>query len=172
MQKDQPKLSYYSRSAITSPYWDLAAGNKMFYDANGVLMFNGPSKMILDVSSWQGKINWDKVKASGIDGVILRVGRGYLGEDSQFNRNLSECNRLKNPYGIYLYSYAYDANFSYAETEGTAQIFSSLDLSNLKYPIYYDIENFDSWEDDNGDIRRPPTSVSGYEQIITTISME
>lgn len=49
---------------------------------------------------------------------------------------------------------------------------SSLDLSNLKYPIYYDIENFDSWEDDNGDIRRPPTSVSGYEQIITTISME
>lgn len=79
---------------------------------------------------------------------------------------------FKNPYGIYLYSYAYDANFSYAETEGTAQIFSSLDLSNLKYPIYYDIENFDSWEDDNGDIRRPPTSVSGYEQIITTISME
>lgn len=73
MQKDQPKLSYYSRSAITSPYWDLASGNKMFYDANGVLMFNGPSKMILDVSSWQGKINWDKVKASGIDGVILRV---------------------------------------------------------------------------------------------------
>lgn len=168
MQKDQPKLSYYSRSAITSPYWDLVSGNKMFYDANGVLMFNGPSKMILDVSSWQGKINWDKVKASGIDGVILRVGWGYLGEDSQFKRNLSECNRLKIPYGIYLYSYAYDANFAYAEAEGTAQMLSGLDLSNLKYPIYYDIENFDPWEDDNGAIRRPPTTVSGYEQIITT----
>lgn len=168
MKKDQPKVSYYSRAAITSPYWNLTSGNKLFYDANGKLMFNGPSKMILDVSSWQGKINWDKVKASGIDGVILRVGWGYLGEDAQFKRNLSECNRLGIPYGIYLYSYAYDANFAYAEAEGTAQMLAGLDLSNLKYPIYYDIENFDPWKDDNGAIRRPPTTVRGYEQIIST----
>lgn len=169
MDKEQPKTAFYrSRSIVASPYWDLSSGNKLFYDATGALMFNGPSKMILDVSSWQGKIDWDKVKASGVDGVILRVGWGYLGEDKQFKRNLSECNRLGIPYGLYLYSYAYDANFAYAEAEGTAQMLSGLDLSNLKYPIYYDIENFEPWKDDDGSIRRPPTTVNGYEQIITT----
>ena len=124
--------------------------------------------MIIDVSSWQETIDWEKVKAAGVDGVILRLGYGYLGKDSYFDRNLSECNRLGIPYGIYLYSYAYDANFAYAEANGTAQMLEGKDLSNLKYPIYYDIEGFKSWEDDDGSIRKAPTKVAQYESIIGT----
>ena len=64
-------------------------------------------RTILDVSKWQGSIDWDKVKASGkIDGVMLRVlgskgGKPYL--DPYFARNYAECARLGIPVGVYGY---------------------------------------------------------------------
>ena len=67
-------------------------------------------RAILDVSKWQGSINWDKVKASGkIDGVMLRVlgskgGKPYL--DPYFARNYAECARLGLPVGGYYYTCA------------------------------------------------------------------
>ena len=67
-------------------------------------------RTILDVSKWQGSINWDKVKASGkIDGVMLRVlgskgGKPYL--DPYFARNYAECARLGLPVGGYYYTCA------------------------------------------------------------------
>ena len=69
-----------------------------------------------------GKIDWKKVKSSDVDGVIIRVGYGHLMEDKYFQYNVSECNRLGIPYGIYLYSYAYDANFAYEEANGTDEM--------------------------------------------------
>ena len=65
-------------------------------------------RTILDVSKWQGSIDWDKVKASGkIDGVMLRVlgskgGKPYL--DPYFARNYAECARLGLPVGGYYYT--------------------------------------------------------------------
>lgn len=149
--------------AASGPYWTTSGGVKSFYDANGTLM---GSKKIIDVSSHQGQINWNNVKADGIDGAILRVGWGYLGQDEQFARNVSECNRLGIPYGVYLYSYAYDANFAYAEANGTAEMLSKVKL-NLSYPIYYDIENFTPWKD--GSVtRKPPTTSAQYASVIST----
>lgn len=150
----------------SAPYWDESNGVKKFYDAKGNLMYHEGTKKIIDVSEHNGEINWEKVKASGVDGAIIRVGWGYLGEDKYFQRNVNECNRLGIPYGIYLYSYAYDANFAYAEANGTAEMLKKVNL-NLSYPIYYDIEKFDAWND-NGTTRVPPTSVAEYEKIIAT----
>lgn len=62
---------------------------------------------IMDVSRWQGRIDWDKVKASGlVSGVMLRVlgskgGKPYL--DPYFARNYAECARLGIPVGVYGY---------------------------------------------------------------------
>lgn len=64
-------------------------------------------RTILDVSRWQGSIDWDKVKASGkIDGVMLRVlgskgGKPYV--DPAFERNYAACTRLGIPVGVYGY---------------------------------------------------------------------
>lgn len=160
---EQPKARMARASA---PYWDESSGVKKFYDAEGNLMYNEGTKKIIDVSEHNGKIDWDKVKDSGVDGAIIRVGWGYLGEDKYFQRNVSECNRLGIPYGIYLYSYAYDANFAYAEANGTAEMLSKVNL-NLSYPIYYDIERFDAWND-NGTTRVPPKNASEYEKVIGT----
>lgn len=164
------KVRFYSNVARDkSPYWVINNGVKSFYDANDTLMYKEGSKMVIDVSKHNGKIDWDKVKAAGVDGAIIRVGYGYLGEDVQFERNINECNRLGIPYGVYLYSYAYDANFAYAEANGTAEMLSRVKL-NLSYPIYYDIEAFKSWEDPDDEtiIYNRPTTVTEYEQIIGT----
>lgn len=67
------------------------------------------SKLIIDVSYHNGVINWEKVKASGCAGAILRCGYGddiTSQDDKQWIRNLSECERLGIPVGAYLYSYA------------------------------------------------------------------
>ncbi len=73
---------------------------------------DGVTAQGIDVSEHQGRIDWDAVKASGIDFAILRVGFGapsFGGRvDYQFNRNISECERLAIPYGVYVYSYAFD----------------------------------------------------------------
>lgn len=169
MNKTSPenKTLYFRSARATAPYWSINNQVKSFYDANGTLMYKEGSKMVIDVSKHNGKIDWDKVKAAGIDGAILRVGYGYLGTDVQFQRNVSECNRLGIPYGVYLYSYAYDANFAYAEANGTAEMLSKVKL-NLSYPIYYDIEGFSAWVDTDGSTREHPTTVAEYESIIST----
>lgn len=65
---------------------------------------------IMDVSKWQGAIDWDKVKASGkVDGVILRVignkaGRPYV--DPTFEDNYKACTERGIPVGCYVYSVA------------------------------------------------------------------
>ena len=62
----------------------------------------------IDVSTYQGDILWDKVKPK-IDFAILRCGYGSdikAQDDSKFERNVSECERLNIPFAVYLYSYA------------------------------------------------------------------
>ena len=68
-------------------------------------------RTILDVSKWQGSIDWDKVKASGlVSGVMIRaMGNSKEGKPSKpyidpfFARNYAECTRLGIPVGVYGY---------------------------------------------------------------------
>lgn len=68
---------------------------------------------VLDVSRWQGRIDWDTVKASGrVHGVMLRAlgsrsGTPYI--DPMFETNYSACTRLGIPVGVYYYSCAVTA---------------------------------------------------------------
>ena len=96
----------------------------------------------IDVSEHQGYIDWDQVKASGVDFAIIRVGFSgfdYGGRaDKKWERNVSECERLGIPYGVYLYSYAE----SYAEAANEADLaLSLLQGHNPQLPVYYDLED-------------------------------
>lgn len=159
-------VTYAARATVKDPEWKIENGNKNFYNGYGDLMYHQGTQKVIDVSEHNGKIDWEKVKKSGIDGAILRVGYGNEMLDKYFERNISECNRLGIPYGIYLYSYAYDANFAYAEAQGTVKMLSKYNV-NLSYPIFYDIEAFTPWNDE-GTTRRHPTSVTEYEKVIGT----
>lgn len=66
------------------------------------------ARTVIDVSYAQPNVQWEKVKPQ-IDGAILRCGYGSdqaNQDDKQWARNVSECERLGIPYGVYLYSYA------------------------------------------------------------------
>ena len=104
------------------------------------------SKTIMDVSRWQGSIDWDKVKASGkIDGVMLRAmgnsadgkaSKPYL--DPTFARNYTECTRLDIPVGVYGYFKA--VNLAEAEKE-LAYFKKLLTGRSFDLPAAVDIED-------------------------------
>ena len=103
---------------------------------------DGATAQGIDVSEHQGRIDWDAVKASGIDFAILRVGFGapsWGGRvDYQFSRNISECERLGIPYGIYIYSYARDDQQAADEA---SMVIGCLSGHNPRLPVYYDLED-------------------------------
>jgi len=94
----------------------------------------------IDVSYVQGKIDWDTVK-NHIDFAILRCGYGQdkaSQDDSQFARNISECERLGIPYGVYLYSYADSIEKAASEADHVLRLIKG---HKLAYPVYYDLED-------------------------------
>ena len=103
---------------------------------------DGVTAQGIDVSEHQGRIDWDAVKASGIDFAILRVGFGapsFGGRvDYQFNRNISECERLGIPYGVYVYSYAFD---NQQAADEASMVINCLSGHNPRLPVYYDLED-------------------------------
>ena len=103
---------------------------------------DGVTAQGIDVSVHQGRIDWDAVKASGIDFAILRVGFGapsFGGRvDYQFNRNISECERLAIPYGVYVYSYAFD---NQQAADEASMVIDCLSGHNPRLPVYYDLED-------------------------------
>ena len=64
----------------------------------------------VDVSHWQGVMDWDKAKAKGVQFAIIKAAEGTTWRDDQFNRNVWECKRLGIKWGAYFYFYPqYDA---------------------------------------------------------------
>lgn len=125
-------------------HWGSYNGTAAFFDASNNL-FVQQAKGVIDVSAWQGNINWQAVKNSGVEGAIIRIGYGWdNGFDNQALRNISECRRLGIPFGIYLYSYAYDANTGAAEGSSLVNLLqkAGVSSSDLGYPVYYDLEKW------------------------------
>ena len=95
----------------------------------------------IDVSEFQGKIDWEKVKATGIKYAILRCGYGIdttNQDDSYFERNIEECERLGIPYGVYLFSYANTVEKAKSEAQHTLRLIKG---HKLALGVWYDIED-------------------------------
>lgn len=102
---------------------------------------DGATAQGIDVSEFQGKIDWDAVKAAGVDFAILRIGYGDQnagGTDKYFKRNVEECERLGIKWGAYLYSYS--VNTKEAADEA-AHVLSAMKGLTPDLPIYYDMED-------------------------------
>lgn len=90
----------------------------------------------IDISSYQGKPDWKKVKKAGIKYAILRIHERY-GIDASFEYNYKECDKNGIPVGVYKYSYALNA--AQAEDEADSVI-SVLNGRKLDFPVFYDLE--------------------------------
>ena len=104
------------------------------------------TKTIMDVSRWQGNINWARVKAFGnVDGVMLRaMGNSADGKPSKpyldptFERNYAECTRLGIPVGVYGYFKAVGRTELYTELQFFRK---QLIGKTLTLPVAVDIED-------------------------------
>ena len=100
----------------------------------------------IDVSHWQGDINYEKLVASKkIDFMITKV--GWYSEnnkrfivDSKFEKNYKLAKQNKIPLGIYLYSYAKNVEDAKLEANELIKYLKSSRNSNFELPIFYDIE--------------------------------
>ena len=143
-------------------HWGTYNNTKAFFDYQNNL-FVQQAKGVIDVSGWQGDIDWAKAKADGVEGAIIRLGYGEGNNaDKKAQRNISECKRLGIPFGIYWYSYADTP--ALAKEEG-ADVVAKLkqfgvNPSDLAYPVYYDLEKW-TWEG-----HKPPTDPNVYNNIV------
>lgn len=143
-------------------YWGTYNGTPAFFEADGTL-FVQQAKGVIDVSEWQGQIDWQKAKNDGVEGAIIRISYGWdNGFDKQALRNISECKRLDIPFGIYSYSYAYDSTTAAYEGADMVSLLrqAGVQPGDLSYPVFYDLEKW-TWTG-----HTPPTSPSVYDGIV------
>lgn len=103
-------------------------------------IIKGATAKGIDVSEWQGSIDWEKVKNTDIDFAIIRCGYGMNQtnqDDDYWKRNADECTRLGIPFGTYLYSYADSVERAKSEAQHVLRLVQGYDL---EFPIYYDLE--------------------------------
>ena len=143
-------------------HWGTYNNTKAFFDYRNNL-FVQQAKGVIDVSSWQGDIDWAKAKADGVEGAIIRLGFGWGNDaDAKAQRNINECKRLGIPFGIYWYSYAEDASGSRQEGNDVVSKLRQFGVSpnDLKYPVHYDLESW-TWTG-----HTPPTNPNVYNGIV------
>lgn len=105
--------------------WDFLKGG-FFMALNGI-----------DVSQYQGNVDWNQVKGAGIAFAMLRGGYGKNNVDPYFHQNASACQKLGIPFGIYWFSYAYNAQMAAQEAEYCAALAKQYKVT---WPLAYDLE--------------------------------
>lgn len=129
------------------PTEKVQAASKTWNKVNGVC-YNGKGVKIpgaitrgIDVSSWQGSINWTKVAGAGIDFAFIRVGHSYgttLTADSYLAKNLSGANAAGIPVGVYYYSGAKTTAQAKKEAE---YVIEKIQGYKISYPVVFDLES-------------------------------
>lgn len=108
------------------------------YDAPGYI-----SRIGVDVSKFQGEIDWEKVKAQGIEFAFIRVGnRGYgqegtLNADGMYLKNIEGAKAAGIDVGVYFYSQAVNEEEAVEEAEF---LLGLIDGTELEYPVVFDEE--------------------------------
>ncbi len=93
----------------------------------------------IDVSEYQGNIDWQRVRSSGIDFAILRCGYGRFSsqKDDRFEQNYINAKRAGVNVGAYLFSYAASVENALEEAENCLNFIRN---KQFEYPICYDVE--------------------------------
>ena len=117
------------------------SGVKYNFASDGSLSMNG-GVLGIDVSKWQGTIDWNAVKSSGISFVVIRCGyrgssTGVLVKDPMFEANIKGATKAGLKVGLYFFSQA--VNEKEAVEEASMAIALAKDYK-ISYPIFIDTE--------------------------------
>jgi len=107
------------------------------------------TKIGIDISHWQGDIDFKQVKASGVEFVYIRVGRGNgIGKeyvlDDKFKQNIEGFNKAGIPVGIYFYSYANSIKDAEKEAKW---VLKQIKNYQVDLEIVFDWENWNSYQE-------------------------
>ena len=96
----------------------------------------------IDVSKWQGDVDWDKVKAAGVEFVIIRAGyrgskTGALVEDPNFLKNIRGARKAGLKVGVYFFTQAVN---EVEAVEEASMVLALCEGYNLEYPVIIDSE--------------------------------
>ena len=120
-------------------------GAKYSFSEEGVLK-GGTGSLGVDVSTWNGNVDWNKVKKSGVNYAIIRCGfrgstQGGLYEDNQYYNNIKNATAAGMKVGIYFFTQA----VSEAEAvEEASMVLEMVKGYNITYPIFIDVESADN----------------------------
>lgn len=100
------------------------------------------SRVGIDVSKWNGDIDWDKVKNAGVEFAIIRAGyrgsvTGSLVEDPYFKANMRGAAASGVPVGVYFFTQAVNEVEAVEEASAVVQLIREY---NLEYPVFIDTE--------------------------------
>lgn len=117
-------------------------GAKYNFDSKGALV-KGSGVMGIDVSKWNGNINWQAVKNSGVSFVIIRCGyrgssTGALVEDPKFKTNIKGATDAGLKVGVYFFSQAISDVEAVEEASMTIDLIKKYKIS---YPVFLDVED-------------------------------
>lgn len=111
-----------------------------FVNGSGEVI-EGATMKGIDVSKWNGDIDWQKVAATDVDYAIIRCGYGdnYTYQDDEYwEKNVKGCEENNIPYGVYIYSYAETVEQAKSEV---AHVLRLIEGHTLNFPIYLDVED-------------------------------
>ena len=91
----------------------------------------------IDVSQWQGNIDWQKVKGAGVQFAMLRAGYGRNNLDTKFHRNAQGAIAAGIPIGLYWFSYALNVEMARREAQYAVEVAKKYKIT---WPIAYDLE--------------------------------
>jgi len=92
----------------------------------------------IDVSKWQGAINWQEVAQSGVKFAFIRVGSTKKGIDEYFYYNMLAAQQAGIKTGVYIYSYATNVQEAAIEAQFVLDAIQNVQVS---YPVVWDVED-------------------------------
>lgn len=135
------KVYYFDANGNKVTGEQVIQGAKYNFASDGSLV-QGSGTMGIDVSKWNGTIDWKAVKNSGVSYVIIRVGyrgssAGSLVEDPKFAANIKGATNAGLKVGIYFFSQAVD---EVEAVEEASMVLDRISGYKISYPIFIDVE--------------------------------
>ena len=139
----------YSNGAYPKSTWRQIKGKWYYFNSNGYWVDNnkhetGTIKGI-DISEWQGDIDWSAVKNDGYEYAIVRLGYSYRSnnllkfvKDKKYDQNMKNANAVDIPVGVYLYSKAKTVDEAKAEAQ---YVINTMQGYQVSYPVVFDLED-------------------------------
>lgn len=130
----------YSNFSVGASSTNWKKTDKGYLNDRGEVI-QGATMKGIDVSQWNGDIDWAKVAKSDVDFAIIRCGIGdnyEYQDDIYFKKNVEGCINNKIPFGVYIYSYALNTTMAKSEANHVLRLIKGYKLS---FPVFYDLED-------------------------------